>query len=129
MGVVDVVCGVGGVGGVPRPVDVPRRGHVVNAVVLVATGVNGDGHREVLGMRVAASETGGRGTSSSLTSSLAASVRSARGLPMDCEELNLSLGSSSPSPCERRPATRATEYARNGEDHARDNGIPACGSG
>ena len=33
-------------------------GHVVNAVVLVATGVNGDGHREVLGMRVATAETG-----------------------------------------------------------------------
>jgi hypothetical protein len=32
-------------------------GRVVNAVVLVATGVNGDGHREVLGMRVATSET------------------------------------------------------------------------
>src|SRR5699024_11810607 len=28
------------------------------AVVLLATGVNGDGHREVLGMRVATSETG-----------------------------------------------------------------------
>lgn len=33
-------------------------GRVVNAVVLVATGVNGDGHREVLGLRVATSETG-----------------------------------------------------------------------
>ena len=33
-------------------------GRVVNAVVLVATGVNGDGHREVLGMRVATAETG-----------------------------------------------------------------------
>ena len=33
-------------------------GRVVNAVVLIATGVNGDGHREVLGMRVATSETG-----------------------------------------------------------------------
>jgi putative transposase len=33
-------------------------GRVINAVVLVATGVNGDGHREVLGMRVATSETG-----------------------------------------------------------------------
>ena len=32
-------------------------GRVVNAVVLVATGVNGDGHREVLGVRVATSET------------------------------------------------------------------------
>ncbi len=32
-------------------------GRVVNAVVMVATGVNGDGHREVLGMRVATSET------------------------------------------------------------------------
>ena len=31
---------------------------VINAVVLVATGVNGDGHREVLGLRVATSETG-----------------------------------------------------------------------
>jgi putative transposase len=31
---------------------------VINAVVLVATGVNGDWHREVLGMRVATSETG-----------------------------------------------------------------------
>ena len=31
---------------------------VINAVVLLATGVNGDGHREVLGMRVATSETG-----------------------------------------------------------------------
>ncbi|HYO34359.1 MAG TPA: IS256 family transposase [Nocardioidaceae bacterium] len=33
-------------------------GRVVNAVVLVAVGVNGDGHREVLGMRVATSESG-----------------------------------------------------------------------
>ena len=33
-------------------------GRVVNAVVLVAVGVNGDGHREVLSMRVATSETG-----------------------------------------------------------------------
>ena len=33
-------------------------GRVVNAVVLLATGVNGDGHREVLGMRVATSESG-----------------------------------------------------------------------
>lgn len=33
-------------------------GRVVNAVVLIATGVNGDGRREVLGMRVATSETG-----------------------------------------------------------------------
>jgi len=32
-------------------------GRVVNAVCLVATGVNGDGHREVLGLRVATSET------------------------------------------------------------------------
>ena len=33
-------------------------GRVVNAVALLATGVNGDGHREVLGLRVATSETG-----------------------------------------------------------------------
>src|SRR5690625_6271158 len=33
-------------------------GRVINAVVLLATGVNGDGHREVLSMRVATSETG-----------------------------------------------------------------------
>ena len=33
-------------------------GRVVNAVVLLATGVNGDGHREVLGLRVATAETG-----------------------------------------------------------------------
>jgi len=32
-------------------------GRVVNAVCLVATGVNADGHREVLGLRVATSET------------------------------------------------------------------------
>lgn len=32
-------------------------GRVVNTVVLVATGVNADGHREVLGMQVATSET------------------------------------------------------------------------
>jgi putative transposase len=32
-------------------------GRVVNAVVLVATGVNGDGHRAVLGVKVATSET------------------------------------------------------------------------
>ena len=31
---------------------------LVNAVVMLATGVNADGHREVLGMRVATSETG-----------------------------------------------------------------------
>ena len=33
-------------------------GRVINAVVLIATGVNGDGHREDLGLRVATSETG-----------------------------------------------------------------------
>lgn len=33
-------------------------GRVVNAVVLVATGVNADGHREVLGVTVATTETG-----------------------------------------------------------------------
>ena len=33
-------------------------GRVVNAVVLIATGVNGDGHRALLGLRVATSETG-----------------------------------------------------------------------
>jgi len=32
-------------------------GRVVNAVVLVATGVNADGHREVLGVKVATAET------------------------------------------------------------------------
>jgi putative transposase len=32
-------------------------GRVVNAAVLVATGVNGDGHREVLGCHVATIET------------------------------------------------------------------------
>ncbi|MFC0250268.1 IS256 family transposase, partial [Citricoccus parietis] len=37
---------------------VREHGRVINAVVLLATGVNGDGHREVLGMRVATSETG-----------------------------------------------------------------------
>ena len=37
---------------------VRENGRVVNAVVLVATGVNGDGHREVLGVKVATSETG-----------------------------------------------------------------------
>lgn len=33
-------------------------GRVINSVVLVATGVNHDGHREVLGLQVATSETG-----------------------------------------------------------------------
>jgi len=33
-------------------------GRVINTVVLLATGVNGDGHREVLGLRVATAETG-----------------------------------------------------------------------
>src|SRR3954447_20968045 len=37
---------------------VREAGRVVNAAVLVATGVNGDGHREVLGCHVATSETG-----------------------------------------------------------------------
>ena len=36
---------------------VREAGRVVNAVVLVATGVNGDGHREVLGVQVTTSET------------------------------------------------------------------------
>lgn len=36
---------------------VRENGRVVNAVVLVATGVNTDGHREVLGVKVATSET------------------------------------------------------------------------
>lgn len=33
-------------------------GRVINTVVMLATGVNNDGHREVLGMRVATAETG-----------------------------------------------------------------------
>lgn len=33
-------------------------GRVINTVVMLATGVNADGHREVLGLRVATSETG-----------------------------------------------------------------------
>ena len=33
-------------------------GRVINSVVMLATGVNADGHREVLGMRVATAETG-----------------------------------------------------------------------
>ena len=37
---------------------VREHGRVINAVVLLATGVNADGHREVLGLRVATSETG-----------------------------------------------------------------------
>ncbi|WP_345075306.1 IS256 family transposase, partial [Paeniglutamicibacter cryotolerans] len=36
---------------------VREAGRVINAVVMVATGVNADGHREVLGVRVATSET------------------------------------------------------------------------
>jgi putative transposase len=36
---------------------VRENGRVVNAVVLVATGVNADGHREVVGVKVATSET------------------------------------------------------------------------
>ena len=36
---------------------VRENGRVVNACVLVATGVNGDGHREVLGVKVVTSET------------------------------------------------------------------------
>ena len=39
-------------------IKVREGGRVVNAVVLLASGVNGDGHREVLGLRVATSETG-----------------------------------------------------------------------
>jgi transposase-like protein len=38
--------------------EVREGGRVVNAVVLIATGMNGDGRREVLGLRVATSETG-----------------------------------------------------------------------
>ena len=37
---------------------VREAGRVVNAVVLVATGVNADGHREVLGVQVTTAETG-----------------------------------------------------------------------
>ena len=36
---------------------VREHGRVVNAVVLIATGVNADGHREVLGVKVVTSET------------------------------------------------------------------------
>ncbi len=39
-------------------IKVREGGRVINAVVLLATGVNADGHREVLGLRVATSETG-----------------------------------------------------------------------
>ena len=52
---------------------VRENGRVVNAVVLVATGVNVDGHREVLGVKVATCETGaGLEQRSSPTSSPAA---------------------------------------------------------
>lgn len=44
----------------------------INAVVLIATGVNNAGDREVLGMLVAAGKPRQRGTSSSPTSSPAA---------------------------------------------------------
>ena len=37
---------------------VREAGRVVNAVVLVATGVNADGHREILGVQVTTAETG-----------------------------------------------------------------------
>ena len=37
---------------------VREAGRVVNAVVLVATGVNADGHREILGVQLTTSETG-----------------------------------------------------------------------
>jgi transposase-like protein len=37
---------------------VREAGRVVNAVVLVATGVNADGHREILGVQVSTAETG-----------------------------------------------------------------------
>src|SRR3954467_3281131 len=43
-------------------------GRVMNAVVLVATGVNGDGHRDVLGCHVATSETAAAWLASSRTS-------------------------------------------------------------
>lgn len=36
---------------------VREQGRVVSAVVLIATGVNGDGHREVLGVKVTTGET------------------------------------------------------------------------
>jgi len=36
---------------------VREAGRVINAVVLVATGVNSDGHREVLGCKVTTAET------------------------------------------------------------------------
>jgi hypothetical protein len=52
-------------------------GRVINAVVLVATGVNGGRAPRVLGLRVATSETGPPGTRSSPTSSPAASAGSA----------------------------------------------------
>ncbi len=52
-------------------------GRVVNTAVLVATGVNGDGHREVLGMQVATSETGPHGICSSLISWRVASAECA----------------------------------------------------
>lgn len=38
---------------------VGEHGRVINVVVLLATGINADGHREVLGLRVATAETGG----------------------------------------------------------------------
>ena len=47
-------------------------GRVINAVVLIATGVNGDGHREVLGCKVTRARRRRRGTRSSPTWSLAA---------------------------------------------------------
>lgn len=47
-------------------------GRVINAVVLIATGVNADGRREVLGLRAQPARPGRRGPASSPTSSHAA---------------------------------------------------------
>lgn len=46
---------------------VRQGGRVINAVVLVSTGINNDGKREVLGPRAATSETLGRAANSSPT--------------------------------------------------------------
>lgn len=54
---------------------VRQGGRVINAVVLVATGINNDGYREVLGPRAATSETLGRAANSSPTWSPLAGVR------------------------------------------------------
>ena len=84
---------------------------MINAVVLLATGVNGDGHREVLGMRVATAETG-PAWNSFFADLVARGLGGVRLVTSDDRLTLLSARDSSILPRTSRPTSRSTTQTR-----------------